>query len=353
MTKAIEKVLTRREWLAAASALSAGGLAACGGGGGSDSANPFSTGTASSVSSNSSLAGLALSSGSLTPSFAAATISYSLSVANNISSLTVTPTTANSAATVRVNGTVVGSGSASGAVSLPEGASTLTVLVTAQDGTTTTTYSVAVTRAAAVVAGSCSLIPQETEGPYPLLAILTNTAIARANITEGKLGVPLTVKLVLTNTNSSCAPLANAAVYIWHCDKDGVYSGYANQTGGVSTVAQTFLRGVLVTDSTGTVTFTTIYPGWYAGRITHIHLQIYLNANLGGTAVATSQMAFPIAITTAVYNSSLYSARGQNTSVTSFAADNVFSDGTTYQLLSVTGDTASGYVATLNVGVAA
>ena len=57
-------------------------------------------------------------------------------------------------------------------------------------------------------------------------------------------------------------------------------------------------------------------------------------------------------MTTAVYSSSLYAARGQNNSVTSFAADNVFSDGTEFQLASVTGDTAGGYVATLTIGVA-
>jgi protocatechuate 3,4-dioxygenase beta subunit len=99
------------------------------------------------------------------------------------------------------------------------------------------------------------------------------------------------------------------------------------------------------------VTFQTIYPGWYAGRITHIHFQVYLTT-LSGTASATSQLAFPPDITTAVYASSLYAARGQNTSVTSFAADNVFSDGTQYQLATVTGTIAGGLGAALTVGVA-
>jgi protocatechuate 3,4-dioxygenase beta subunit len=104
-------------------------------------------------------------------------------------------------------------------------------------------------------------------------------------------------------------------------------------------------------DSNGEVTFTTIYPGWYSGRITHIHFQVYLNDNLNVTATATSQLAFPQAITQAVYNSTLYAARGQNTSVTNFSSDNVFSDGVTYQLATVTGSVASGYVATLTVGI--
>ncbi|MFT4173163.1 MAG: intradiol ring-cleavage dioxygenase [Rhodocyclaceae bacterium] len=199
---------------------------------------------------------------------------------------------------------------------------------------------------------ACTLVPQETEGPYPLLAILSNSAITRRDITEGKTGVPLTLTLKLVSTAQNCAPIVGAAVYIWHCDKDGVYSGYTSQTGGVSTVGQMFLRGVQVTDASGAVSFTTLYPGWYAGRITHIHFQVYLNDNLRVTATATSQLAFPQDITRAVYASSLYAARGQNTSVTSFAADNVFSDGTTYQMLEVSGDVTDGYAAALTVGIA-
>ncbi len=200
-------------------------------------------------------------------------------------------------------------------------------------------------------AGACAVIPQETQGPYPLLAILSNAAMVRQDITEGKTGVPLTLRLKLVNVNGSCAPIANAAVYVWHCDKDGVYSGYSTNTNG-NTLGQTFLRGIQVSDANGEVTFTTIYPGWYAGRITHVHFQIYLADKLQVTATATSQIAFPQADTTAVYNSTLYVTRGQNTSVTSFAADNVFSDGTTYQMAALTGDAANGYTATLTVGIA-
>ena len=210
------------------------------------------------------------------------------------------------------------------------------------------------TPAACVFGSTCALIPSETDGPYPLYSILSNTAIQRRDITESKTGVPLKLILRLVNANNSCAPIANAAIYIWHCDKDGVYSGYANQTGGVNASGQTFLRGIQVTDASGQVVFDTIYPGWYAGRITHIHMQVYLNdAVTQGTAIITSQMAFPQDVTTAVYNSALYAAHGQNTSVTSFAQDNVFSDGTTYEMATIAGDTTDGYVATLTLGIAA
>jgi protocatechuate 3,4-dioxygenase beta subunit len=85
-------------------------------------------------------------------------------------------------------------------------------------------------------------------------------------------------------------------------------------------------------DSTGLARFTTIYPGWYSGRITHVHFRVHL----GNSLEATSQLAFPQDITRTVYASSLYAARGQNTSVTGFGADNVFSDCEQYQLCTMT-----------------
>ncbi len=197
--------------------------------------------------------------------------------------------------------------------------------------------------------GSCVIIPTETQGPYPLLAVLSNSAMVRADITEGKTGVPLTVKLKLVDVNNGCEAItSSASVYIWHCDKDGVYSGYSQP--GVNTVGETFLRGIQDVDEDGYVTFTTIYPGWYSGRITHIHFQVYLYS--ASTATATSQIAFPQDITEVVYDSSLYAEHGQNTSVTSFSRDNVFSDGTEYQMATVEGSVSEGYVATLEVGIA-
>lgn len=191
---------------------------------------------------------------------------------------------------------------------------------------------------------ACTLIPSETRGPYPL-DLSSNQSYFRRAINETKTGVPLSVVLNFVNVNDNCKPIPNARVDIWHCDKDGVYSGYSQP--GSNTVGQTFCRGIQITDANGQVTFTTIYPGWYAGRITHIHFEIYLSSVLN----ATSQMAFPEATTTAVYNSTLYAAKGQNTSVRSFAADNVFSDGTSLQMSTITGDLANGYTATLNVGI--
>jgi protocatechuate 3,4-dioxygenase beta subunit len=191
---------------------------------------------------------------------------------------------------------------------------------------------------------SCVLIPQETVGPYPLFNdIASASTYMRQDITEGRTGVPLNLLLTILNVNNNCAPITDALVYVWHCDRDGAYSGYGNAVG------ETFCRGVQMADSTGLARFTTIYPGWYSGRITHVHFRIYL-----GTALeATSQLAFPQDITTAVYNTSLYAARGQNTSVGSFSADNVFSDGVQYQMCSMTQNASTGgYDAALTVGIA-
>ena len=199
--------------------------------------------------------------------------------------------------------------------------------------------------------GSCVLIPSETEGPYPLTAILSNSAIVRQDITEGKTGVPLTLKLNIVDINNSCSAFTYASVYIWHCDKDGVYSGYSQP--GANAIGETFCRGVGDTDENGEVTFTTIYPGWYTGRITHIHFQVFLYNDTSAMATVTSQIAFPEAVTTAVYNSSFYSAHGQNNSVNGFASDNIFSDGVDYQMAKISGSVDEGYVASLQVGISA
>lgn len=192
----------------------------------------------------------------------------------------------------------------------------------------------------------CKTIPEETAGPYPdKTGMLDDPAFYRQDVTEGKEGLPLTVELVVVDVNDSCAPVAGAVVEIWHCDADGNYSEYTQP--GYDGTGETFLRGLQTADANGKVTFTTIYPGWYAGRVTHIHFDIYVNKNV----VKTSQMAFPETITAEVYSQvSPYTAKGQNP--TTNATDNIFSDGTSLQMASLSGDTTNGYKATLTVGVA-
>jgi protocatechuate 3,4-dioxygenase beta subunit len=201
-------------------------------------------------------------------------------------------------------------------------------------------------------ARSCALIPRETPGPFPLLKILDDPRYVRRDVTESRPGMALTLRLKVIDINKACAPISNAAVYIWQCDKDGLYSGYKDQLGGVDTRGETFMRGLQFSDADGMVEFLTVYPGWYPGRITHIHFQVYLNG-VDSTATATSQLAFPQSATKAVYDSPLYAARGQNTSVASIADDGVFADGYKLQKVSIKGSVDAGFQAKLLVGVAA
>lgn len=194
--------------------------------------------------------------------------------------------------------------------------------------------------------GNCVLIPEETAGPFTI-DLESHPEYLRQDITEGKTGVPLELTLMLVDVNAGCAPIRNARVDVWHCDKDGVYSGFD----GEQTRGETFLRGIHRSDETGRVTFKTIYPGWYYGRATHIHFQVFLDNGLA----ATSQVAFPEAVTRVVYDSPLYSGRGQNTAVESNARDFVFrspAGALPRELCTITGSRDDGYVAALNVGIA-
>src|SRR5260221_4151304 len=193
---------------------------------------------------------------------------------------------------------------------------------------------------------SCSSTPSETAGPYPY-DLSSNSAIFRTDIKEGKSGLPLSLTLTIVNSNNSCAVISGARVDIWHCDKDGYYSEYSEPgyLGTQDNTGKTFLRGIQLTDSNGQVKFTTIYPGWYTGRVTHIHVEVFVNSVLK----QTTQVAFPDSLNTTIYGTSLYSAHGQN-SITN-STDQVFSDSYSSELITITGDTTNGYAATFKVGV--
>jgi protocatechuate 3,4-dioxygenase beta subunit len=192
--------------------------------------------------------------------------------------------------------------------------------------------------------GSCVLIPTETAGPFPLLAVLSNSAMVRPDMTEGLPGEPMVLRFRVVDVSRGCAPITGAAVYAWQTDKDGAYSGYGAQAG------LTWMRGIQPTDSNGVAQFQTIFPGWYPGRIAHVHFQVYLGGPQG-TLTATSQLAFPEETATAVYATAPYANRGQNTSVAGNLADGVFRDGVEHQLARMTGSVGSGLTALLDVGL--
>jgi protocatechuate 3,4-dioxygenase beta subunit len=214
---------------------------------------------------------------------------------------------------------------------------------------------------------ACALIPAETAGPYPGDGSNSNVnGVANALILAGVVrsdirssfagssgvaaGIALTIKLQLVNVNASCASLAGAAVYLWHCDRDGYYSMYSSSVTG-----ENYLRGVQEADSTGLVTFTSIFPGCYAGRMPHVHFEVYpslAKASSAANRIRTSQFGFPTAMLADAYAASGYANSVRNLAGMSYASDNVFSDGTSLQIVGITGSAALGYTATLTVGVA-
>ena len=182
---------------------------------------------------------------------------------------------------------------------------------------------------------ACAVTPTETVGPYPSLA-----DFFRSDIREGKPGAPLTLTITVVNTNNNCSPVSGVNVEIWQCDAAGNYSQYGTQT------SQTYLRGIQTTNAGGQVTFLTVYPGWYQGRATHIHVEVTRN----GASAKVTQIAFPESTNAAVYGTGVYASRGANP--TANARDGIFADSLNSELATVSGDAASGLTANFQVAIA-
>ena len=171
------------------------------------------------------------------------------------------------------------------------------------------------------VANTCVLAQEETQGPYWF-----DVDSIRSDIREGRPGLTLALALRVHDL-SSCSiggavrPVPNSVVEIWHCDAGGVYSGFATaatrepRPGGPPAGASsdgsyssgdpeatpsddgTYLRGAQAADANGVVRFTTIYPGWYPGRTTHIHCKVHLDRR----TVLTTQLYFDDNLTEEIY----------------------------------------------------
>ena len=155
--------------------------------------------------------------------------------------------------------------------------------------------------------------------------------------------MPFTLTLYVYDAKNSCAAMPGVQVDIWHCNATGVYSAESSE----STSSQTWLRGYQLTDSSGKVQFTTIIPGWYSGRTTHIHLRLRSTYNSSSTdGTNTMQLFFDQTLVDTLDTSvSPYSSEGKNP--TTNASDRVYTqeeDGTT--LMTLSGSTSAGYAAT-------
>jgi protocatechuate 3,4-dioxygenase beta subunit len=183
---------------------------------------------------------------------------------------------------------------------------------------------------------ACAVTPSETVGPYPSL-----TDLFRSDIREGKSGSVLTLTIRVVDVSAACAAVPGANVEVWHVDAAGQYSQYGSQA------ERTFLRGIQTTNSTGEVTFTTIYPGWYQGRATHIHVEV----TVGGVSKKVTQIAFPESVNDAVYESGVYASRGTNPIANQ--ADGIFADSLASEIVTPVGDVPGGYAATFQVAIGA
>jgi protocatechuate 3,4-dioxygenase beta subunit len=245
-----------------------------------------------------------------------------------------------------------------------------TTATAATSGTTATTNGSATTVASTTGAttasadtassATCAPINEETAGPFPGDGsngpnVLAESGIVRSDITSSfgtstnvAAGVPTTVNLTIQDTANGCSAIANAAVYIWHCDQDGLYSMYSN-----GATDENYLRGVQETDADGRVTFKTIFPAAYSGRWPHMHFEIYsslADATSGGNPIATSQLALPKDACDVVFASAGYEQSVRNFGQTSLSTDNVFSDdGAAHQIPATTGSVADGYTLELTV----
>jgi protocatechuate 3,4-dioxygenase beta subunit len=237
------------------------------------------------------------------------------------------------------------------------------------------------TTAATATPGTAVLAAEMTEGPYWL-----DLNLMRSDIREDQQGALLTMRLAVVDVATG-KPIEGANVDIWHCNAEGIYSGFtgasaAANPGGGQAGAQpsgggnpppaapggqagspppggrggpgggaqkaddkTFLRGIQPTDKTGVAMFTTVYPGWYNGRTVHVHVKV----NVGGRTIHTGQLFFDDAYTDTVFKDNApYNARSARQMRN--ANDGIFNGGGAGSIFVITKDD-KGYTGSMTMGV--
>jgi protocatechuate 3,4-dioxygenase beta subunit len=212
-----------------------------------------------------------------------------------------------------------------------------------------------------VAKSSTETIPEETAGPYPGDGsngpnALTESGVVRRDITKSfggasgvAAGVPVSLEMTLLDVGAGGTPLAGAAVYVWHCDREGRYSMYDQ---GIA--SENYLRGVQESGRDGKVAFDSVFPAAYPGRWPHIHFEVYESlaaATSAGSKLHTSQIALPQDACDAVYATSGYEGSVATMEQTSLETDMVFRDGYRSQLASWSGSPADGIALKRSVGV--
>ncbi|WP_437777311.1 protocatechuate 3,4-dioxygenase [Sorangium sp. So ce1097] len=166
---------------------------------------------------------------------------------------------------------------------------------------------------------SCNLTTTDIEAPSFIddSQIPNDINLFRSDLRDGHPGCELRLYLRLIDGQNNGAPIPDAEVYIWHCDADGNYSGFDDQDSSTPYTRaierapenpERFCRGVQLTDRNGIVGFTSIWPGWYAGRPVHVHLVARINGPT--TRLLTTQLYFDAELSRQVYTSeAAYRAR--------------------------------------------
>lgn len=187
----------------------------------------------------------------------------------------------------------------------------------------------------ASAAADCVLTPELTEGPF-----YVDDALFRRNITEGKPGTPMVLRLSVVDA-TTCKAISGATVEIWHADASGEYSAFDG-----SSKTTHYLRGQQKTNAAGVATFVSIFPGWYSGRAPHIHVKVHVD----GEVVNTGQLFFRPATIAKIYSTSPYNQRAG--SRTTNGQDNIYAQGGSKSLLkTVKRDGKRGYNGYLTMGV--
>ena len=221
--------------------------------------------------------------------------------------------------------------------------------------TTTTGATEAPTTAATLAAAgtpvpSCVVRPELTEGPYFVEEQLERSDI-RSDPSDGsvKEGTPLVMTFLVSQVDSdgSCSALAGANVDVWHRDALGVYSDV--QDPGFDTSGQKWLRGYQVTDAEGRAQFTTIYPGWYQGRATHIHFKIRTDPESEAGTEFTSQFFFDDTLSDQVHAQGAYAEKGAAGRLQN-DEDMIYQQSGGQLTLDVT-PAGDGYAATFDIGI--
>jgi hypothetical protein len=185
--------------------------------------------------------------------------------------------------------------------------------------------------------GGCALIPSETPGPFPL-DLSENSFFFRQDIREDRQGTLMLQRIRIVGLEN-CHPMSDVRVNIWCCDNNGTYSGYGPEEG------LTYMRGYQITDDNGEVEFTMIFPGWYPGRVVHMHFQVFVSTSYS----VVSQYTWPHSAAVEIANGNPTDYPEGPDPMTP-EQDFVFTDGYENQLATCEwSEEAQAYVSTLEV----